>query len=82
MLNSKIHTIMAQLTISFGIDFESRSNNNQSFVKVAHRSSITANEESDFGDIYEEYGYFSAAALCRLIVPIFQELAAVAAMLH
>ena len=33
---------MAQLTISFGIDFESRSNNNQSFVKVAHRSSITA----------------------------------------
>ena len=82
MLNSKTHTIMAQLTISFGIDFESRSNNNQSFVKVAHRSSITANEESDFGDIYEEYGYFSAAALCRLIVPIFQELAAVAAMLH
>ena len=46
---------MAQLTISFGIDFESRSNNNQSFVKVAHRSSITANEENDFGDIYEEY---------------------------
>lgn len=45
---------MAQLTISFGIDFESRSNNNQSFVKVAHRSSITANEESDFGDIYAE----------------------------
>ena len=82
MLNSKTHTIMAQLTISFGIDFESRSNNNQSFVKVAHRSSITANEESDFGDIYEECGYFSAAALCRLIVPIFQELAAVAAMLH
>ena len=82
MLNSKTHTIMAQLTISFGIDFESRSNNNQSFVKVAHRSSITANEESDFGDIYEECGYFSAAALCRLIVPIFQELAAVATMLH
>ncbi len=49
---------MAQLTISFGIDFESRSNNNQSFVKVAHRSSITANEESDFGDIYEEYEDF------------------------
>jgi len=45
---------MAQLTISFGIDFESRSNNNQSFVKVAHRSNITANEESDFGDIYAE----------------------------
>ena len=49
---------MAQLTISFGIDFESRSNNNQSFVKVAHRSSITAKEESDFGDIYEEYEDF------------------------
>ena len=49
---------MAQLTISFGIDFASRSNNNQSFVKVAHRSSITANEESDFGDIYEEYEDF------------------------
>ena len=49
---------MAQLTISFGIDFESRSNNNQSFVKVAHRSSITANDESDFGDIYEEYEDF------------------------
>ena len=49
---------MAQLTISFGIDFESRSNNNQSFVKVAHSSSITANEESDFGDIYEEYEDF------------------------
>lgn len=58
MLNSKTHTIMAQLTISFGIDFESRLNNNQSFVKVAHRSSITANEESDFGDIYEEYEDF------------------------
>lgn len=58
MLNSKTHTIMAQLTISFGIDFESRSNNYQSFVKVAHRSSITANEESDFGDIYEEYEDF------------------------
>ena len=40
------------------------------------------NSPEDFGDIYEEYGYFSAAALCRLIVPIFQELAAVAAMLH
>ena len=58
MLNSKTNTIMAQLSISFGIDFESRSNNNQSFVKVAHRSSITANEESDFGDIYEEYEDF------------------------
>ena len=49
---------MAQLTISFGIDFESRSNNNQSFVKVAHRSSITSDEVSDFGDIYEEYEDF------------------------
>ena len=57
MLNSKTHIIMAQLTISFGIDFESRSNNNQSFVKVAHRSSITANE-ADLGDIYEEYEDF------------------------
>ena len=57
MLNSKTHIIMAQLTISFGIDFESRSNNNQSFVKVAHRSSITANE-ADFGDIYDEYEDF------------------------
>ena len=53
---------MAQLTISFGIDFESRSNNNQSFVKVAHRSSITANDESDFGDIYEEYEDFQYAS--------------------
>ena len=57
MLNSKTHTIMAQLTISFGIDFESLSSNNQSFVKVTHRSSITANE-ADFGDIYEEYEDF------------------------
>ena len=58
MLNSKTNKIMAQLSISFGIGFESRSNNNQSFVKVAHRSSITANDESDFGDIYEEYEDF------------------------
>ena len=58
MLNSKTNKIMAQLSISFGIGFESLSNNNQSFVKVAHRSSITANEESDFGDIYEEYEDF------------------------
>jgi hypothetical protein len=57
MLNSKTNKIMAQLSISFGIGFESRSNNNQSFVKVAHRSSITANE-ADFGDIYEEYEDF------------------------
>ena len=48
---------MAQLSISFGIGFESRSSNNQSFVKVTHRSSITANE-ADFGDIYEEYEDF------------------------
>ena len=48
---------MAQLTISFGIGFESLSSNNQSFVKVTHRSSITANE-ADFGDIYEEYEDF------------------------
>jgi hypothetical protein len=58
MLNSKTNKIMAQLSISFGIGFESLSSNNQSFVKVAHRSSITANEESDFGDIYEEYEDF------------------------
>ena len=57
MLNSKTNTIMAQLSISFGIGFESRSSNNQSFVKVTHRSSITANE-ADFGDIYEEYEDF------------------------
>ena len=49
---------MAQLSFSFGIGFESLSSNNQSFVKVTHRSSITANEESDFGDIYEEYEDF------------------------
>lgn len=47
---------MAQLSISFGIDFESLSSNNQSFVKVTHRSSITANEDDlNWGDIYEEY---------------------------
>ena len=48
---------MAQLSFSFGIELESLSNNNQSFVKVAQRSSITANE-ADFGDIYEEYEDF------------------------
>ena len=48
---------MAQLSFSFGIELESLSNNNQSFVKVAHRSSITANE-ADFGDIYKEYEDF------------------------
>ena len=58
MLNSKTNKIMAQLSISFGIGFESLSSNNQSFVKVTHRSSITANDESDFGDIYEEYEDF------------------------
>ena len=57
MLNSKTHTIMAQLTISFGIGFESLPINNQGLVKVTHRSSITANE-ADFGDIYEEYEDF------------------------
>ena len=57
MLHSKTNKIMAQLSISFGIDFESLSSNNQSFVKVTHRSSITANE-ADFGDIYEEYEDF------------------------
>ena len=57
MLNSKTNKIMAQLSISFGIDFESLSSKNQSFVKVTHRSSITANE-ADFGDIYEEYEDF------------------------
>ena len=57
MLNSKTNTIMAQLSISFGIGFESLSSNNQSFVKVTHRSSITANE-ADLGDIYEEYEDF------------------------
>ena len=57
MLNSKTNKIMAQLSISFGIGFESLSSNNQSSVKVTHRSSITANE-ADFGDIYEEYEDF------------------------
>ena len=57
MLNSKTNKIMAQLSISFGIGFESLSSNNQSFVKVTHRSIITANE-ADFGDIYEEYEDF------------------------
>ena len=57
MLNSKTNTIMAQLSISFGIGFESLPVINQGVVKVAHRSSITANE-ADFGDIYEEYEDF------------------------
>ena len=60
MLNSKTHTIMAQLSISFGIGFESLPINNQGLVKVAHRSSITANESDvDWGDIYEDYEDFS-----------------------
>ena len=58
MLNSKTHTIMAQLTISFGIGFESLPIINQGLVKVAHRSSITANEELSWGDIYEDYEDF------------------------
>ena len=49
---------MAQLTISFGLGFDNLSANNQGFVKVAHRSSITANEEPSWGDIYEEYEDF------------------------
>ena len=60
MLNSKTNTIMAQLSISFGIGFESLPIINQGLVKVAHRSSITANESDvDWGDIYEEYEDFS-----------------------
>ena len=58
MLNSKTNTIMAQLTISFGLGFDNLSANNQGLVKVAHRSSITANEEPSWGDIYEEYEDF------------------------
>ena len=59
MLNSKTNKIMAQLSISFGIGFESLSSNNQSFVKVTHRSSITANESDvDWGDTYDEYEDF------------------------
>ena len=49
---------MAQLTISVGLGFDNRSANNQGLVKVAHRSSITANEEPSWGDIYEEYEDF------------------------
>ncbi len=57
MLNTKTHIIMAQLSISFGLGFDSLPGINQGLVKVAHRSSITANE-SDFGDIYDEYEDF------------------------
>ena len=49
---------MAQLTISFGLGFDNLSANKQGLVKVAHRSSITANEEPSWGDIYEEYEDF------------------------
>jgi hypothetical protein len=57
MVNTKTHIIMAQLSISFGLGFDSLPGINQGLVKVAHRSSITANE-SDFGDIYDEYEDF------------------------
>ena len=51
MLNYKSITIMAQLSISFGLEFS-----NQVNVKVSHRFSNTANEEDlNWGDIYEEY---------------------------
>ena len=60
MLNSKTNTIMAQLSISFGFGFDNLPANNQSLVKVSHRSSITANEsEVSWGDIYEDYEDFS-----------------------
>ena len=60
MLNSKTNTIMAQLSISFGIGFESLPVINQGLVKVVHRSSITANESDvDWGDTYDEYEDFS-----------------------
>ena len=63
MLNSKTNTIMAQLSISFGIGFESLPVINQGLVKVAHRSSITANESNvDWGDIYDEYEDFDLAS--------------------
>ncbi len=63
MLNSKTNTIMAQLSISFGIGFDSLPFNNQGLVKVAHRSSITANESNvDWGDIYDEYEDFDLAS--------------------
>ena len=58
MVNTKTHIIMAQLSISFGLGFDSLPGINQGLVKVAHRSSITASDESDFGDIYEEYEDF------------------------
>ena len=60
MVNTKTHIIMAQLSISFGLGFDSLPGINQGLVKVAHRSSITANEsEVSWGDIYEDYEDFS-----------------------
>ena len=54
---------MAQLSISFGIGFDSLPFNNQGLVKVTHRSSITANESNvDWGDIYDEYEDFDLAS--------------------
>ena len=58
MVNTKTHINMAQLSISFGLGFDSLPGINQGLVKVAHRSSITANEEPSWGDIYEEYEDF------------------------
>ena len=55
MLNYKSITIMAQLSISFGLEFSNQAMNNQVNVKVSHRFSNTANEDVNWGDIYEEY---------------------------
>ncbi len=46
---------MAQLSISFGLEFSNQAMNNQVNVKVSHRFSNTANEDVNWGDIYEEY---------------------------
>ncbi|MCQ2345715.1 MAG: hypothetical protein MJZ82_02990 [Paludibacteraceae bacterium] len=50
---------MAQLSISFGIELGNLPQNKQVNVKVAHRTSITANvadvEDVNWGDIYEDY---------------------------
>ena len=46
---------MAQLSISFGLEFSNQVMNNQVNVKVSHRFSNTANEDVNWGDIYEEY---------------------------
>ena len=51
MLNSKTNKIMAQLSISFGIGYASRTSNKQRFVKVTNRSIMTSNE-SQLGAIY------------------------------